>query len=60
VSDTPSLPPFLPGLELARLFYAELVRLILDAEYPCLAHSAGLVGPGSEVLGHDTEMSSEC
>jgi hypothetical protein len=50
---------FMPGLELAGLYYREAVRPILDAEYPTLAYSAGLIGPGSEVLGFDTEMSAD-
>jgi hypothetical protein len=50
---------FLPGLELARLFYEEAVRPILEAQFPSLVHSAGLLGPGSEVLGFDDEMSTD-
>jgi hypothetical protein len=50
---------FVPGLELSGLYYWEAVRPILDAGYPGLAHSAGLIGTGSEVLGFDTEMSAD-
>jgi Domain of unknown function (DUF4037) len=50
---------FTPGLELARLFYAEQVRPLLDAEYPGLPHSAALLGPGSEVLGFDSPRSTD-
>lgn len=50
---------FIPGLELASLYYWGAVRPILDAEYPSLTHSAGLIGSGSEVLGFDTEMSAD-
>ena len=53
------MPEFIPARELARLFYAEAVRPILGADYPDLAHSAGLFGPGSEVLGFDTAMSTD-
>jgi len=49
---------FTPGLDLARLYYAEVVRPLLDNEYPGLAHSAALIGPGSEVLGF--EATSAC
>lgn len=53
------MPGFIPGLDLAELFYREAVRPILDAGYPGLAHSAALLGSGSEVLGFDTEMSTD-
>ena len=53
------MPEFVPGLELAGLYYREAVRPILEAEYAGLVHSAGLIGPGSEVLGFDTEMSAD-
>lgn len=49
----------IPGIEMSRLFYAEVVRPILDAGFPGLPHSAALIGAGSEVLGFDTEMSSD-
>ncbi len=50
---------FIPGLELSRLFYWEIVRPILYHHYPGLSHAAALIGPGSEVLGFDTEMSMD-
>jgi hypothetical protein len=53
------MPAFMPGLELAGLYYEQAVRPILQADYPDLAHSAALLGPGSEVLGFDTEMSAD-
>ena len=53
------MPEFIPARELARLYYIEEVRPILEADYPDLVHSAGLIGPGSEVLGFDTEMSTD-
>jgi hypothetical protein len=52
-------PTFVPGLELAAATYHEAVRPILDAAFPRLAHSAGLLGPGSEVLGYDTARSTD-
>jgi len=51
------LPPFVPGLQLCRLFYFEAVRPLLDEAYPGMPHAAARVGPGSEVLGFDTERS---
>jgi hypothetical protein len=50
---------FLPGIELARLYYAEAVRPLLDDSVPPLPHAAALIGPGSEVLGFDTPRSTD-
>jgi len=50
---------FIPGLELSRLFYNEAVKPLMDADFPNLRYAAGLIGSGSEVLGFDTEMSSD-
>ena len=52
-------PRFVPGLELARDFYATVVRPLLDAEFPGLAYAAALIGPGSDVAGYDTERSTD-
>ena len=46
---------FKAGRELCGDFYAPAVRPNLDAEFGGIRHSAGLIGPGSEVLGFDTE-----
>ena len=50
---------FIPGLELARLFYLEAVKPILDTSFPGLHYAAALIGSGSEILGFDSEMSSD-
>src|ERR1044072_2414794 len=50
---------FSPGLELSRLFFFEAGRPALDADFPRLRYSAALIGTGSEVLGFDTEMSTD-
>jgi hypothetical protein len=50
---------FVPGVRLAGEFYAEVVRPLLDAEFPGLAYTAALIGAGSEVLGFDTERSTD-
>lgn len=50
---------FVPGLELARLYYAEAVRPLLDQEFPRLRHSAALIGWGSDVLGFDSPRSAD-
>lgn len=46
---------FVPGLELARGLYAEVVAALLEG----VTHSAALLGWGSEVLGYDTERSTD-
>jgi hypothetical protein len=50
---------FVPGLELSRRLYVEAVRPLLAQHLPGLAHTAALIGPGSEVLGFDTERSTD-
>jgi hypothetical protein len=50
---------FVPGLTLCGLFYREVVGPILASEFAGLRYSAALIGSGSEVLGFDTEMSSD-
>jgi Domain of unknown function (DUF4037) len=50
---------FRPGLQLAGEFYAEAVRPLLGEEFPGLEYAAALLGPGSEVLGFDTERSTD-
>ncbi|MGN9845812.1 DUF4037 domain-containing protein [Nonomuraea sp. H19] len=46
---------FVPGIELSRAFYGEVVAPLV----PQVAHSAALIGPGSEVLEFDTERSAD-
>ncbi|MEV8633599.1 DUF4037 domain-containing protein [Streptosporangium sp. NPDC051023] len=46
---------FVPGLQLSRDFYTQVVQPIV-ADVP---HSAALIGPGSEVLAFDTERSTD-
>ena len=53
------MPAFMPGLELAGLYYHEAVKPILKSHYPGLVHSAALIGSGSEVLGFDDAMSTD-
>ena len=49
------MPEFVPGRELSRAFYAEVVGpLVGDVE-----HSAALLGWGSDVLGFDTARSTD-
>jgi hypothetical protein len=53
------MPPFVPGLELAGAYYAEVVRPLLDEEFAGLPHAAALIDAGSEVLAFDTERSTD-
>jgi hypothetical protein len=57
--DSEAQPSFIPGLELSRRFYAEVVEPILAARFPDLDYAAALIGPGSEVLGFDTPVSTD-
>ena len=50
---------FVPGLKLSELFYEETVRPVLQKHFPQLPYSAALIGHGSEVLGFDTERSTD-
>ncbi|HEV2887049.1 MAG TPA: DUF4037 domain-containing protein [Jatrophihabitans sp.] len=50
---------FLPGLELSRRFYLEAVLPILRSDFGAIPFSAARMGSGSEVLGFDTERSTD-
>ncbi|MGH3599317.1 MAG: DUF4037 domain-containing protein [Pseudonocardiaceae bacterium] len=45
---------FVPGLELARGFYRDVVRALVE-----VPHTACLIGEGSEVLGYDAPRSTD-
>jgi hypothetical protein len=49
------VPEFVPGRELSRLFYEEAVAPLAGD----VRHSAALLGWGSDVLGFDTERSTD-
>jgi hypothetical protein len=53
------VPDFIPGVELARRFYVEAVRPVLDEEFGGLVHSAARIGTGSDVLGYDDATSTD-
>lgn len=53
------MPDFIPGIKLAGLFYEEVIKPLLDAEYPDLPYAAALIGSGSEILGFDTAISTD-
>jgi len=50
---------FIPGLELAGEFHTEVVRPLLEEDYPGMDYSAALLGWGSEVLGFDSPRSTD-
>lgn len=49
------------GLDVCEAFYWEVVRPIIASRFPPLLkkHAAGLIGYGSDVLGHDDELSRD-
>jgi hypothetical protein len=53
------MPDFVPGRDLSRLFFTEAVRPAISGAFPSLQYAAALLGYGSEVLGFDTEMSTD-
>lgn len=53
------MPEFIPGLQLSEAYFHEVVRPILDREFPGLVYAAALIGYGSDVLGYDTERSTD-
>lgn len=50
---------FIPGIELNRRFFSEVIKPLLDKSYPNLTYSASLIGYGSDVLGLDNETSMD-
>lgn len=50
---------FIKGMQLSEMFFNEVVKEIIDTNFSDLKYSAGLIGFGSEVLGFDTERSTD-
>lgn len=50
---------FIKGLKLGELYYNECVKNILDEHFPNLKYSAAIIGWGSDVLGFDTQISTD-
>ncbi len=50
---------FTSGLTLSRHFFRDAVQPILERTFPQLQYAAALIGPGSEVLGFDTPISTD-
>src|SRR6516162_8128930 len=53
------MPQFIPRVQLNRLFYREVVAPVLASAFPRLRYSAALIGYGSDVLGYDSERSTD-
>ncbi len=52
---SPVMPDFVPGLDLARSYYEEVIAVLIGD----VPHAAGRLGWGSDVLGYDTERSTD-
>lgn len=52
-------PEFIPGLKMGELFHSEIVAPVMREAFPHLKYAAALIGPGSEVLGFDDEISTD-
>ena len=50
---------FIKGLKLNQGFYQDIIKPLIDSNYPDLDYSAGLIGYGSDVLGFDTHISMD-
>jgi hypothetical protein len=50
---------FVPRVELSRRLYRDAVQPLLSLHFPDVAHTAALIGAGSEVLGFDTIRSTD-
>src|SRR5208337_3858833 len=50
---------FIPGLILGRMLYEEAGREIVESVVPRDAYAAAFIGKGSDVLGFDTERSTD-
>lgn len=51
--------PFVPAIELCRVFHAEAVRPVLLRRFGELPYAAALIGYGSDVLGYDDARSTD-
>jgi hypothetical protein len=52
-------PRFIPGLKLGRMLYEEAARDIIERIVAHGGYAAALLGSGSDVLGYDTERSTD-
>lgn len=50
---------FIKGRALSEGFFFDAAKPLLDAHFPDLVYSAGLLGFGSDVLGYDDSTSTD-
>lgn len=50
---------FIPGIDLSERYYREIIGPILHKKFPKVPCVAAHLGPGSDVLGFDTAMSTD-
>jgi hypothetical protein len=50
---------FIPGLELNRRFFKDIIQPLLSEAFPDLVYSAALIGYGSDVIGRDNPTSMD-
>ncbi|GAB4544182.1 MAG: hypothetical protein OHK0023_00580 [Anaerolineae bacterium] len=53
------MPDFVKGLDLCEGFFHEVVKPIVDREFPDLRYDAAWIGAGSEILGCDDLTSTD-
>lgn len=53
------MPKFVHGKELSELYYLQVVKKILEANFPTLGYAAARIGSGSDVLGYDSPRSTD-
>ncbi len=50
---------FIPGIELNKGFYIEVIKPLIGEAYPDLRYTSSLIGYGSDVLGYDNPTSMD-
>jgi hypothetical protein len=54
-----NLPHFIPGIDLNRMFFQQVIRPLMDKHFPEIKYAAGILGEGSDVLRFDTPQSMD-
>lgn len=53
------MPQFIPGIDLNRHFFQQVIKPLLGEHFPDLKYAAGIIGEGSDVLGFDSPQSMD-